>query len=429
MLTNEMFLQKLKENNVVHFPLEEYKGIHKNMKFRCGVNANHIFETTPDTIYKGKKSCPYCNYRKVYIGETDMWTTNPQLAKMLLNQEDGYKYFDGSSSKVDWVCPNCGTVIKNKVINNVKREGLSCSNCSDGMSFGEKFIYSLLKQLNVYFVHDNATKWSDRKRYDFYIPDYSMIIEVHGMQHYERSFNFGNRNRNATKTLDDEKNNDKLKKENALKNGIINYIELDCRFSEKEYIVQSIKKSILPKIFNLSNIDWDECLRFTFTSNIVKCANLWNSGIKNTKEISQITGIHRCSVISNLKKAKQANLCDYETNYCKHKNKAIIMNNVVDIYSNKTTNISQIALMLGISVSYVSDLLVYADNLGICNYTTKRKGHNTQRRKIMCVETKKIYNSISSVSEDNYNRRCVSNCLCGLSKTAHRKHWEYIDEE
>lgn len=54
---------------------------------------------------------------------------------------------------------------------------------------------------------------------------------------------------------------------------------------------------------------------------------------------------------------------------------------------------------------------------------------NTQKRKIICVETNRIYNSISFVEKDNYKRNCVSNCLCGLSKTAHGRHWKYIDDK
>lgn len=427
MLTNEMFLQRLKDNNIVHIPLEEYKGIHNRIRFRCGINPNHIFETTPATIYHSNKSCPYCNYRKVFIGETDMWTTNPQLAQMLLNKDDGYKYFEGSGKKVDWVCSNCGTIVKNKIIKNVKMQGLSCPNCKDGMSFGEKFVYSLLEQLDVYFTYDKTTSWSNGKRYDFYLPNNSMIIEVNGIQHYERGFVFKKARNN--KVIVDERANDKYKKEKALSNGIINYVELDCRYSTKEYIMQSIQNSILSTVFNLSCIDWNKCFCSTFTSNVIRCAELWNSGIKSTKKISELTGIHICSVISNLKKAKQINLCDYETAYRKYGNKANNIRNVINLYSNTTKSIKEIASLLNISKSYVSQLLIYANSIGICDYTKKHNGKNIQKRKIICVETKKMYNSISSVKEDGYKRNCVSNCLCGLSKTAHGKHWIYIDEK
>ena len=40
---------------------------------------------------------------------------------------------------------------------------------------------------------------------------------------------------------------DRIKRELALKNGISEYIELDCRYSDKNYIKESIIKSNLNK--------------------------------------------------------------------------------------------------------------------------------------------------------------------------------------
>ena len=166
--TNEEFLENLKKYNVKYIPLEPYKKAHTKMKFQCDINPNHIFEATPSDIYCGNTHCPYCMRRKVFVGETDVWTERPDIAKMLLHPEDGYKYFATSSTKVDWVCPNCGSIV-NKIINNVVMQGLSCSNCGDGMSFGEKLINELLQQLNIDFLFNKAMSWSQNRRYDFII--------------------------------------------------------------------------------------------------------------------------------------------------------------------------------------------------------------------------------------------------------------------
>ena len=47
-------------------------------------------------------------------------------------------------------------------------------------------------------------------------------------------------------------------------------------------------------------------------------------------------------------------------------------------------------------------------------------------KKIICIETKKTYRSISSVKKDGFNRCGVRNCLIGRSKTSGGYHWEYI---
>lgn len=49
-------------------------------------------------------------------------------------------------------------------------------------------------------------------------------------------------------------------------------------------------------------------------------------------------------------------------------------------------------------------------------------------RKIICVETQKVYPSVSSVKHDGFNRSAVKNCLIGLTKTSGGYHWEYLEQ-
>ncbi len=366
MLSNEDFIEKLKVNNVKYKPLEKYCGNHKKIKFQCYKNPNHIFDFETCEIYDGKEHCPYCKRRKVFVGETDMWTTHPKIAKMLLNHDDGYKYFATGSQKVDWVCPNCGKVIKNKIIKNITVQGLPCPYCSDGESYSEKFISEMFRQLDVGFIHDRTTNWSRRKRYDFYIPEYSTIVETHGIQHYTRSFRCLSR---KARDISEEQENDKYKKDLAIKNGIKFYIELDCKKSNLEYIKNSILNSQLSVLFDLSNIDWDKCSLITFTSKVKFITDLWNNGMKNTKDISEYTGIHICTVISSLKKAAEIGLCDYVTNY---------------------------------------------------------KKSSKRCKRIICVETGKIYDCINDVKKDGYNDTYVSKCCNKKCETANGFHWQFI---
>ena len=59
--------------------------------------------------------CGCCNGKVVVKGINDMWTTNPELAKLLVNPDDGYKYTSTSGKKVDWRCPICNTIIYSKL--------------------------------------------------------------------------------------------------------------------------------------------------------------------------------------------------------------------------------------------------------------------------------------------------------------------------
>lgn len=367
-LTNEEFLKKLEDKNIKYVPLEEYGGQYVKIKWQCCNNSNHIFEVAPRTILSDKGGCPYCSHRKVFIGETDMWTTNPELASMLKNPDDGYRYFATGGQKVDWICPCCGLEL-NKTINNVNMYGLACPRCSDGISFSEKFVYELFNQLDCDFIHDRTTDWSNGKRYDFYIPLMNLIVETNGVQHYSSSFvRIHSETRNA-RTLDEELANDEYKKQLALSNGIEHYIVLDCSKSDSDYIKASILDSELSVLFDLSNVDWHKCFNATNTSNVVLCANLWNDGMKNTQDISDYTGIHISSVISNLKKAAKSGLCDFVINYKKNRNRY---------------------------------------------------------KPVLCVETQKIYECISSVKEDGYCNISVSKCCNGKQDSAYGMHWQFV---
>lgn len=313
-LTNEEFLKNLETYGVKDKPLEEYKGNKNHILFECHNNSKHKFYSAPYVIYKSNNPCPYCAHREVFVGETDMWTTNPELASMLLNSDDGYSYFAHGSQCVDWVCPNCGEVINAK-INDVYYNGLSCKVCGDGMSFAEKFVYGMFSQLGCNFIYNKTTSWSDNKIYDFYIPSMGLIVETHGCQHYNHSFVF----RRGARTLEEEQENDRYKMQLAFDNGIEHYIQLDCKKSDADFIKESIFDSELNNLFDLSLVDWERCSLATFKSTTSECCDLWNGGMKCTEDIAKHTGLNICSVISKLKQSAAAGLCDYEPNYEKRR--------------------------------------------------------------------------------------------------------------
>lgn len=65
-----------------------------------------------------------------------------------------------------------------------------CPKCSKKASKGERKIIDLLSDNNIDFIKEKVFDWSNKKRYDFYLPDYNLFIEYHGRQHYEEIPNF-----------------------------------------------------------------------------------------------------------------------------------------------------------------------------------------------------------------------------------------------
>lgn len=188
-------------------------------------------------------------------------TNNEALFNMLWDKDDGYIYSETSLEKVHWKCSQCGSKTEEKSISYVKNFGAKCDKCSDSLSYPEKVMKFILEHTGLKFEREKSFKWSQRKRYDFYILSLNMLLETHGNQHYVGSFEYlGGR------TLEEEIANDKLKRELALLNGIENYIELDCRVSKFDYIKDSLLNSDF-KVY-IENLDF-EYLKDKFYSEII----------------------------------------------------------------------------------------------------------------------------------------------------------------
>lgn len=212
--------------------------------------------------------CNVCCFppKKIVGGINDISVTAPWMVKYFKNPEDATKYSKSTKQKVDFICPDCGRKHKKTIAALYVNHSLSCP-CQDGWSYPNKFMYSVLEQSGVYFESEKFFDWSDGKKYDNYI-EYNglkIITEQHGKQHYERKMN------KKARSVEEEQENDKLKYNLAIQNGIDEYIALDCRESTKEFIQKSIIDSKLFAILNInpSKIDFNKCDEFA-TSNMIK---------------------------------------------------------------------------------------------------------------------------------------------------------------
>lgn len=147
------------------------------------------------------------------------------------------------------------------------------------------------------------------KRYDFFIQDNGgIIIETHGLQHYEDKFvNV------REKSLNEEIENDYIKKEIALNSGdVSHYIEINCSESNMNFIKKNILMSKMTELYDLSSVDWMKCNEYA-TSSLVKVAcNHWNSQIKSTLRIAKLMKISQSTVCKYLKRGAELGWCDYD---------------------------------------------------------------------------------------------------------------------
>ena len=258
-LNKESFLKELKNKNPQIELIGEYVDAITKTLFKCKVCGNQWL-TMPkslvrNTSYGVPATCGVC--KKKVIGPPPEYLNSIWANKILRNIWS--KYFDEQFMKTnsaysrryfDIKCPDCGKV-KKTTLSNLRTRGFCCV-CNSNASYPNRFIYSFLNKLNIEYEAEYSPFWAHKKRYDVYIPSLNTIIENNGMQHYTDKTFYDN-------TLSDTQKNDKEKMELAYKNGITNYIVLDCTESTVYHMKKSIIDSALFSILKLKDklIDWD----------------------------------------------------------------------------------------------------------------------------------------------------------------------------
>ena len=378
--THEEFIEEIKLINENIIVIGTFTSIKNNILVKC-LKCTGEWEPSSENLLS-RYGCPYCANQKILIGFNDMWTINPELAKLLADSEDGYKYFQGSNKKVNFKCPDCGTILKNKSISNVRTHGLSCNKCSDGISYPNKFAFNLFEQLNIEFEYEFSPDWIKPKRYDFYfeLNNKKYIFEMDGGLGHGKYNPLNNQTAEESKAIDDYK--DKIAKEHEIK-----VIRIDCLKSELEYIKNNILSSQLNDLFDLSNIDWLECHEFCMNSFVKIACNLWNSNKYSVKEIATIIKVNSSTVIRYLKQGNKIKWCYYNSEEEKAKN-----------LKNMTIK----------SISVTSKM-------------------------VKCIETNQIFKSIMEASRvmgcsDSHISRCCKGKRksCGKLEDGSKLHWEYI---
>lgn len=309
--TDSNFLEKYwdyKKNKLN--PYEISYGTKKKVWIKCQKKKFHnSYEISCNNFSRGYR-CSYCNPRNKVHPLDSIGFLYYNIAKMIVEDkrneitwEDMYKISPNSHKKFYFKCLKCGTYSdKKKSLDNVISHNYFCSSCADGIPITEKFMSNLLNRLNINFISQYRPSWSENKRYDYYILDKNIIIEINGNQHYNETY-WGGR------TLEEEQENDKYKKELALKNGIENYIVIDCRKTELKWLKEEIEKS-LNNIFNLKDVKWTEIWSFSQNSLVSSVWDLWNKGL-SISEISKEIGINRNIVTKYLKRGVECAKCNY----------------------------------------------------------------------------------------------------------------------
>ena len=258
--------------------------------------------------------CACCANQIAVLGINTILDTDRWMVDLGVSVEDAKTHTKSSNDEIEVTCPDCNTKRKMKISVVHNNKSIFCI-CKDGARYPEKFVFNILKQLNINFQKEYSPNWVETKRYDFYLPDYNTIIETHGIQHYEEK----NWRRKGGKTLKEIQENDRLKYELALNNEIEHYIVIDCRYSKFEWIKENILNSELDNLLDLSKIDWLEAEEFATKSLIKEVCEYWNNkedwettqtiADNNTWGIKSAPTIRKYLVIGN-----NLGICKYDKN-------------------------------------------------------------------------------------------------------------------
>lgn len=315
-----------------------------------------------------------------------IYETHPEFIKWIQNKDDAKRYSYGSTIKINWVCPNCGNIVNSSISHVIKRKHVPCRRCSDGISYPEKYMHSLLKQLQLDFETEYSPDWIKPKRYDFYIPSKKIIIEMDGLLgHGNKSFDTRYYN-NANELLELDAQKDYIASQHG-----INVIRIDAKESNSEYLKNHILDSKLSSIFDLDVVDFLLCNSDAYSSMKIKVCDIWNK-YHDMKKIEETTHLARITIVRYLTDCSKYGLCNYDSK-------------VQQTNSGKTN--------------------IY-------------KACYTNSRKVICLDTKEIYESMADAYRwlgYNPNGHSIRDNCNGITKTAgrhpitkNRLTWMWYDE-
>ena len=291
--------------------MDVYEGNNIKILHKCNV-CGSAWMVRPGNLLNGQ-GCPVCSGSSIGPSpeyKNSIWASEYRdYFSKYLTEKQMKMYTPHSKKSITITCKDCGSNIQT-TISLLFRYGMSCM-CKDGQSYPNKFVYNVLHQLNLNVKPEYSPQWANGKRYDDYLIDYNIVIENHGKQHYTEQTSLTHR------SLDAEKANDKEKRDLAIKNGVSEYIVIDCSQSSLAWIRHSIMSSQLPSLlkFTDTDINWDEADKYATKSLIKDAAELFNQKEKPSN-IARKLSVTPTTIIRWLRKATELGWCDYVSKSC-----------------------------------------------------------------------------------------------------------------
>lgn len=381
--------------------------------YTCRCESCGCLSSLTEAELSKKSTCNYCRGFKMLAGECDLGVTHPEVAALLMDDQLTRQVDKKSDTYMGWVCPTCQLEIYHKQVKSVVRNGLSCIYCAPSYSFGAKFVYAVLWQLDLDVCYEYQPKWAMGKRYDLYVPKDGVIVEVHGLHHYQDVFAVDSHRATAI--------SDTFKKEIAEGQGIKNYVELDCRYSEHEWIEKQVRRSVLATKYDLDQVDFKLCLLFALGKVGERICHLWENGLPLAEIVQQVQG-NRTQVRTTLMRGTYLNLCTYSAEEGLKRGRNSLKKNIVLLNTGELfAGLKETARKFKLNAVALANACKDGGYLGhdkrtgllwqwgyeaeyACGtYVVAQKYHN-EWRDVICLDTRKVFHNVQEASEA-YNIR------------------------
>lgn len=193
-----------------------------NLMIKCST-CGHIFKTSLANYRRLICGCPMCgikrlsDFKKMSCDEVELIINSVNNNK-LLNKEE---YIKNNVRNLNIECGECGDVYTTSLVGYQSGE-IRCKGCSHRESRNENKIKKFLDINTINYVQQKTFSGCVDKRplpFDFYLPDYNLVIEYDGEGHYTERF-YDGRSSNTKEALMYTQRHDEIKTQYCKNNNI-----------------------------------------------------------------------------------------------------------------------------------------------------------------------------------------------------------------
>lgn len=218
--------EKNNELNISPYYISKATDVKNSKPFKVWVKCakkdyHDSYPITPFHFYEGNR-CPQCrgfkihpkdSFGSIYPSKAKYWSKN--------NDKSPYEVPPKSGDTYKFICEKCGKEFERNLNSlNAKNCGVFCRDCNN--SELEETTKRILQKYNKLFIPQKTFNnllglGGGNLSYDFYLPDYNLLIECQGIQHESYTKGFHKTKKDFERQLEHDKRKREYSKQHNIK--------------------------------------------------------------------------------------------------------------------------------------------------------------------------------------------------------------------